>query len=240
MYPGVLLQSVFCSEPATVNLSRFNLTRHSMQFCAAVILLHRPAARFGVLSIHASDESLETRKVCAMHATHIVNVIRDYRQHHGPANTLLGTALYNITMAAIVLIACLADDTSIEGAQYLLSINTCVRGLEDLESSYIVARTVLKQLKHLMRRCNLQFTPSDAEMLRNASNASDSLYQISTIGLDSPQPKMNEDFKALLPESNDVSPNDELAGHDFLLAMSECDTLNVMGSWSWDRTADTF
>ena len=209
-----------------------------MQFCAAIILLHRPTARFGVLAVHASNESLESRKICAIHATQIANVIRDYRQHHGPANTMLGTALYNITMAAIVLIAYLADDTSIEGSHYLLNISTCVRGLEDLESSYIVARTVLKQLKHLMHRCNLQFSPSDAQMLRNASDTGNSLYQFSTISFDSSQSKKSDDFAIVMPQITGAPSNDEFSGHDFLLAMSECDALNVMGSWSWDQNAD--
>lgn len=124
-----------------------------MQYCSAMILLHRPAARFGITFTNESNASLEARSTCVHYATRMTHMVQDYRHHHGSASTMLGTALYNITTAGIVLIANMADDPSQVGPQHWLCIDTCIQSPEEMEVSSLVARPVLKQLRYLMRSC---------------------------------------------------------------------------------------
>ncbi|KAI9878381.1 MAG: hypothetical protein M1830_001051 [Pleopsidium flavum] len=196
-----------------------------MQYCSATILLHRPAARFGIALTNASSASLEARAICVLNATRIIHMVQDYRQHHGIASTMLGTALYNVTIAGIVLIANMADDTSRVGSHHLLCIDTCIRGLEEMELSSIVAGKVLKQLRYLMRRCNLRFVPLNAQAPRNPMNPT---YQSSINEHHSPTGAMGQGLPTLtVPDTDASSP------HDFLQVMTECDALNSMGSWDW-------
>jgi len=201
------------------------LTRDSMQYCSALILLHRPTARFGIAPTSASVTSLEARRICVHNATRIIHMVQDYRQHHGSASTMLGTALYNVTIAGIVLIANMADDSSSVGPQQLLCIDTCIRSLEEMELSSQVAQKVLKQLRYLMRRCNLRFVPSNALAPETALT---SVQQ----ALMADQHSLPEDVGQCL--STLLGPDvDASSPHDFLQIMTECDVLNSLGSWDW-------
>lgn len=206
------------------------LTTHSVQYCSALILLHRSTARFGIAPTNASPPSLEARRICVHNATQIIHMIQDYRAHHGSASTMLGTALYNVTIAGIVLIANMADGSASVDSQQLLCIDTCIRSLEEMELSSQVAQKVLKQLRYLMRRCNLRFVPANAQASGTA--ALDSVPQQQQ-HLMAEQDLLAEDvgpcLDALLGPEGDASSSP----HDFLQIMTECDVLNSLGSWDW-------
>ncbi|KAK5149138.1 hypothetical protein LTR04_000041 [Oleoguttula sp. CCFEE 6159] len=195
-----------------------------MQFCSAMILLHRPSVRFGTPIENASPSSLESRSVCVEYAVLLTTYISDFRQFHGSARTMLGTALYNITMAAIVLIADMADRTSLLDADYSVSIDICIQALREIEDSYIVARTILKQLKYLMKRCQLLDVYKNTETIRNMGCSLLPSVGVGLMDMDSPPQNLNGQM--LQPEGPDAM------GADFLIAMEQCDALHSIGTWS--------
>ncbi|KAK4957844.1 hypothetical protein LTR66_013206 [Elasticomyces elasticus] len=195
-----------------------------MQFCSAMILLHRPSVRFGTPIENASPSSLESRSVCVEYAVLLTTYISDFRRFHGSARTMLGTALYNITMAAIVLIADMADRTSLLDANYSVSIDICIQALREIEDSYIVARTILKQLKYLMKRCQLLEVYKNTEAIRNMSCSMLPGVGVGLMDMDSPPQNLNGQM--LQPQGPDAM------GADFLIAMEQCDALHSIGTWS--------
>ncbi len=199
-----------------------------MQYCSALILLHRSVARFGIAPTNASVESREARRICVLHATRIIQMTSDYRQHHGSASTMLATALYNVTIAGILLIANMADDASSVDSQQLLCIDTCIRSLEEMELSSIVAHKVLKQLRYLMRRCNLPYLPLSAQIPGTVISPVQRAPRTSVTEYHSPPRELMPGLPNFL-----VPDNDATSPHDFLHVMTECDALNSMGSWDW-------
>lgn len=210
-----------------------------MQYSSALILLHRPTARFGIAPTHASPDSLSARQTCVQHATRIIHLVQDYRQHHGSASTMLGTALYNVTIAGIVLIAHMADDSSGAGVgpQQLACIDTCIRALEEMEGSSQVAQKVLKQLRYLMRRCNLRAAaavgPAD---VRGSETSTAAVALTSVQQALMAQAELRElpgDVGGCLETLFGPDVDASASPHDFLQVMTECDVLNSLGSWDW-------
>jgi hypothetical protein len=153
-------------------------------------------------------------------------MLDDYRQYNGNACTMLGTALYNITMVAVVLVAALADNASLSNPEHLDCVDMCLQALEELESSYIVARTVLKQIKYLMRRCKLQYSRLKTRP-RRGTNSSMLSFNFSNDG-DSPPLNLEGQMLPLLPVGDTLG---DPSGADFLLAMEDCDALHTIGTW---------
>jgi len=132
---------------------------------------------------------------------------------------MLGTALYTITTAAIVLIADIADGTPANDHEgHLTHIYLLMRCLRDMEFTYPVSLTVLKQVKYLMRRCNV---PPEPREVQNEGGHSQSPGFV---------PRQNQTPISLpgdlLPEAN-----------GFLMTMSECDALESFGPWAYDFDA---
>jgi len=186
-----------------------------MQYCCAVILTQRPAACFGTPITEATSVSIKSRSICVQNAIRLAGLTQEYREHHGSAQTMLGTSLYTTTIAAIILIAHWADGGSVDEGQYLSCIDSCLQCLREMKTSYVVARTVLKQLTGLMRRCNIPRLRSDTDPQ-------------SIDGDDSVLVQLGQ----ALPLSP-VPEDDMIFGQDFLLMMSDCDALRSVGPWTY-------
>lgn len=126
-----------------------------MQYCSAVILLHRPSANFGTGT--AGCPPSESRNICIENATSIAQFLQEYRSCHGDATTLSGVALHTIATAATTLIADIAERKESGASSQLLSLKACVRTLGELEQTYIVARRVRRIIQLVMRLCQLDF-----------------------------------------------------------------------------------
>jgi hypothetical protein len=203
-----------------------------MQYCSAQILLHRPSSSFGTSISLSTPSSLSSRRKCGHFATQLATIVQDYRLQHGSASYMLSTALYNITMAAIVLIADMADHTSVSSVasegNHFTSIDECILALRELEETYIVARTVLKQLKYLMKRCRLLSLYEDMEACRTLENTS--VFQTFAMPeMDSPPQDLSG---GILPPVEMEGMGEGLgAGAAFLMAMRDCDALHTIGTW---------
>ncbi|KAK5313549.1 hypothetical protein LTR93_010853 [Exophiala xenobiotica] len=133
-------------------------------YCCSIILLPRSAARFGTGITQTTSPALGARNNCVGQAIRVAKMLDAYRRHNGHASTMVGIAFYNITIVAVVLVAAQADNLSSSDMGYVAYIGLCLEALEELENSYIVARTVLKQIKCFMKRCKLQYSITKAEI----------------------------------------------------------------------------
>ncbi|KAK5455834.1 hypothetical protein LTS15_005151 [Exophiala xenobiotica] len=201
-----------------------------LQFHGAMILLHRSSARFGTNQTESTATSQESRAICLDHVLQIGHILAEYRATHGSAMTLVGVAMYNITSAAVVLIALRAEQSSEATNQCLSALTTCIAALEEIQCTHMSAKTVLKQLRYLMRRCKLLGTKEDSQALRDA-NASllqrrptnDALVESPPVALLGQV--MQQDWSS----SNATSTMDPA---QFMLALEDCEALMTMGSWN--------
>lgn len=132
-----------------------------MQYYAAIILLHRPSAGFGVSS--KSSSSSTSRAMCIQSAAQIACLLSEYERSHGHASHLSGVALHTISTAATILLAELADREgtasskidSCQVRQQFAYLKQFIKSLSELEQTYFVARRVRKIIQLIMKLCNL-------------------------------------------------------------------------------------
>lgn len=200
-----------------------------LQFHAAMILLHRSTARFGT-SQEATPISQESRAVCVEHVLQIATILDDYRRYYGSAMTLLGLALYNITVAAVVLIAIRAEQASEASNEYLSSLTSCIGALEEMQTTFVSAKTILKQLRYLVRRCKLLDVKGDSQALKDA-NAS-LLQRRGTMDPDADSPPVRLIPQILQQEWSTSDATALMDSGEFMLALEDCAALQTMGSWN--------
>ena len=201
-----------------------------LQFHSAMILLHRSTARFGTNHAETTPTAQESRAVCVKHVLQMTCILDDYRMAHGSAMTLLGTALYNVTLAAVVLIAIRAEQSSDVSNEYLPNLTTCIAALEEIQLSYVSAKTILKQLRYLMRRCKLLNLKEDSQALRDANASLMQRRPTNDGDADSPPVKL---LGQILQQ--DWSSSDATSFLDpgqFMLALEDCEALQTMGAWN--------
>ncbi|KAK2836854.1 hypothetical protein FQN49_006657 [Arthroderma sp. PD_2] len=127
-----------------------------MQYCAAVILLYRPLANFGIEDSERSDYSSQFRLICVKHAVDATRYMEDYRNNYGNATTLSGISLHVISTVSTTLIADISERRHTDVSQEFHCLIVCVRTLLELEQTYLVAQQVRKVLEVVIRVCNLE------------------------------------------------------------------------------------
>jgi hypothetical protein len=201
-----------------------------LQFHGAMILLHRSAARFGTTQTENIPNSRESRAICLGHVLQIGHILADYRKSHGSAMTLVGVAMYNITSAAVVLIALRAEQSSEASNDCLSALTTCIAALEELQYSHMSAKTVLRQLRYLMRRCKLLSLKEDSQALHDANTSLLRRQLTNDADIGSPPVKL---LGQVLQQ--DWSCSDTASVMDpgqFMLALEDCEALMTMGPWN--------
>ncbi|KAK5024924.1 hypothetical protein LTS07_008302 [Exophiala sideris] len=127
-----------------------------IQHSALVILLNRHNAGFGNADKRDCPESNTSRRNCVDCALLIANLVQDYSLHHGNPNTLMGSSLYNITMAATIFVADIAEKNRQNVTKELTALTVCLEAMKKMESAEIVARNVRKIVQTIMRVCGVQ------------------------------------------------------------------------------------
>jgi hypothetical protein len=95
------------------------------------------------------------------HALIISKIVQNYAAVYGSANTMMGPALYNITTAAITLIAEITQKHGHDVAEESASLSICLRAVKEMESADSVARKVRKLVQTIVRVCHAQ-RPGDS------------------------------------------------------------------------------
>ncbi|OAL32910.1 hypothetical protein AYO20_07701 [Fonsecaea nubica] len=164
--------------------------RVPIQYHSVMIILHRPHAGFAVAEGTATASQKQSREICVSHATCIARMLQEYREHHGPGYTMLGSAIYGVTTAATTLIADSAEEEQQRGptfARQLLYLRTCLRTLKEMEYTEKSMKQIRKRLVSVITSCNLDAVPPEDGMLEDAVDS----YITSTTLLN------NVDFPAL-------------------------------------------
>ncbi|MCJ1303800.1 hypothetical protein MMC08_006611 [Hypocenomyce scalaris] len=201
-----------------------------LQFHGAMTLLHRSAARFGTNLTENIPIARESRAICLHHVLQIGRILADYRISHGSAMTLVGVAMYNITSAAVVLIALRAEQSSEASNDCMFALTTCIAALEEIQYCHKSAKTVLRQLRYLMRRCKLLSLKEDAQALRDANTSllQRRLTNDAEVG-SSPVKLLGQVLQQDWSSSDAASVMDP---GQFMLALEDCEELMTMGSWN--------
>lgn len=133
-----------------------------MQYCSAVILIHRSTANFGTAGANsvATASCEAARDACVAKACQLAHIVQDYQNHHGSVLTMSGVALHTIAMAATTLVANIVESSGsgTSGSpirNQILSLKQCMRALSQLETSYCVTRRVRKLIQLVIRLLNL-------------------------------------------------------------------------------------
>ncbi|OQV03677.1 Fungal specific transcription factor domain-containing protein [Cladophialophora immunda] len=134
-----------------------------LHYHSAVILERLSEGRFGVETSSAASDSTSARTIYTDHALQLAAITQDYRANHGSARTMIGNSLYNITIAVIVLIANWAEGGTTDENQYIERVDSCVRSIKEMETSFASARTLSNIVLSLMRRCNFPPLPSQRQ-----------------------------------------------------------------------------
>lgn len=127
-----------------------------IQYSALVILLNRHNAGYGDPERVNSADANKSRNTCVEFATKTSKLVEEYTIHHGSANTMLGSALYNITMAATVLIAEVAEKRRQNVNDESAALAICLDAMKEMEGAEIVARNVRKIVQTIMRVCSVR------------------------------------------------------------------------------------
>ena len=129
------------------------------------ILANRHNAGYGNPERRNAPEAIRSRQTCLDHAFRIANMLEGYRVHHGDASTMLGSALYNTTMAATTLVAEIFETRKEGTCDELVCLMTCLRTMKEMEHTEIVARNVYNIVQTIMRVCNVRDESLDLESL---------------------------------------------------------------------------
>lgn len=201
-----------------------------LQFHGAMILLHRSSARFGTDPTENTPISQESRAICLEHVLQIGRILDDYTASHGSPMTLVGVAMYNITSAAVVLIALRAEQSSEATNECLSALTTCIAALEEIQRCHMSAKTVLKQLRYLMRRCKLLSTKEYSQALRDADASL--LQRRPTNGTLVESPPVALLGQVLQQDWSSTDTTSTMDPGQFILALEDCEALMTMGSWN--------
>ena len=135
----------------------------SLQYSAMYILANRHNAGFGNPEKRITPEAIKSRQTCLEHAFRIAWMLQDYRARHGDAGTMLGSALYNTTMAATTLVAEIFENRKAGSCDELKCLMECLRTMKEMEHTEIVAKNVYNIVQTIMRVCNVKDDSFDLE-----------------------------------------------------------------------------
>ncbi|KAK4995811.1 hypothetical protein LTR66_004440 [Elasticomyces elasticus] len=176
-----------------------------MQYSAIMILVHRHNAGFGDAIKRHTPPAIKSRRECVEHASRMARLLDDYKTNHGNAYTLIGSALYNITMAATTLVADISEKSNEDSSKESAYLATCLRTMKEMENNEIVARSVRKIVQTIMRVCNVGKRPGSLPQ-RSVSHVEE--FRPVHWEMDQPQPQ-------IVPMEQDGNPGSTMAALNF-------------------------
>lgn len=129
-----------------------------MEYYSSKIHLHRPTANFGSSLVFSDGQDSVSRNICIENAENVANAITDYRSLYGDVSTMSGIGLHMIATAATILIANIAEKGSKDTSRQMHALQTCIRGLCDLEKTYHVARRVRRVIRLILGLCHVDIS----------------------------------------------------------------------------------
>lgn len=210
-----------------------------MQYSAAVILLHRPLATFGISP--TPPRSALSRETCVRHACLVAHYIHAYQEQHGSVLTMSWIALHMIATASTTLIAKLSEDSDscFGRGLHISCLAICVSALGELEKSHLPTIRVRKVIQQAMRMLDLDVKVQRAEGLGRARGALQRfMTSAADLAVGSEKTKLGASSAAAADDFDDFFAHDfsfdeflpqgfqtdMLQSFDFSLPGKECDT----------------
>ena len=137
-----------------------------------IILANRHNAGFGNPQKHTSDGANKSRQLCLQHASRISQMMQDYRSFNGDGSTLIGSALYNVTMAATTFVAEIFDGGKESFRDEIDGLNMCIKTMREMEHTEIVAHNVVSIVQATCRACRVCEETLDLEPLSPCTSES--------------------------------------------------------------------
>lgn len=137
-----------------------------------IILANRHNAGFGNPNRKNSNAANKSRALCLQHAFRISQMLEDYRSFNGDGSTLVGSALYNVTMAATTFVAEIYDGGKDSFHDEIEGLNICLRTMREMEHTEIVAHNVVSIVQATCRVCRVCEETFDLESLSPATSGS--------------------------------------------------------------------
>ncbi|KAB5531468.1 fungal-specific transcription factor domain-containing protein [Coniochaeta sp. 2T2.1] len=167
-----------------------------MEYYSSKIHLYRPTANFGASLATTEAQDRISRSICIANAENVASATADYSNIYGDLSTMSGIGLHMIATATTILIANIAEKRSVDTSRQMRALQTCIRGLCELEKTYIVARRVRRIIRLILSLCHVDVScaPQAFEQTvrtTGASSREDGLDLFS--GLEDPG-SLTEDF----------------------------------------------
>jgi hypothetical protein len=92
-------------------------------------------------------------------------MMQDYRNFYGSGSTLVGSALYNVTMAATTFVAEIFEAKKESFREEIDGLTICLQTLKEMEHTEIVAKNVFSIVQATCRACHVSDETLDLESL---------------------------------------------------------------------------
>ncbi|KAB5560331.1 fungal-specific transcription factor domain-containing protein [Coniochaeta sp. 2T2.1] len=126
-----------------------------MEYYSSKIHLYRPTANFGASLATTEAQNRISRSICIENAENVASATADYSSICGDLSTMSGIGLHMIATATTILIANIAEKRSVDTSRQMRALQTCIRGLCELEKTYIVARRVRRIIRLILSLCHV-------------------------------------------------------------------------------------
>lgn len=134
------------------------------------------------------------------HAFRISHMMRDYRNFYGDGSTLVGSALYNVTMAATTFVAEIFEAKKDSFRDEIDGLTICLQTLREMEHTEIVAKNVFNIVQATCRACHVSDETLDLELLSPPTGASPApRFEPMTIPYEGPAFSSNQTTLAMWP-----------------------------------------
>lgn len=107
----------------------------SLQYSSMTILVNRHNAGFGNPEGRRAAGAIRSRELCLQHAFRISHMMNDYRKFNGDGSTLVGSALYNVTMAATTFVAEIFEARKESFREEIDGLTICLKTMREMVSS---------------------------------------------------------------------------------------------------------
>jgi hypothetical protein len=174
-----------------------------------IILVNRHNAGFGNPEKRTSTGAIKSRELCLQHAFRISHMMNDYRNFNGDGSTLLGSALYNVTMAATTFVAVIFEARKESFKEEIEGLTICLKTMREMEHTEIVAKNVFSIVQATCRVCQVGEDTLDLEALSPSTSASPApRFQPTPVPCDAPAFGSNQTTLAMWPAFDfEVSSN---------------------------------
>ena len=127
-------------------------------------------------------------------------MMRDYRNFYGDGSTLVGSALYNVTMAATTFVAEIFEAKKESFREEIEGLTTCLQTLKEMEHTEVVAKNVFSIVQATCRACHVSDETLGLESLSPPTVASPApRLEPTSIPYDAPAFSSNQTTLAMWP-----------------------------------------